>query len=42
VNGIITDHPALLHRIVMDYGRKRSGLVPLTSPPTSDGVGRAA
>jgi glycerophosphoryl diester phosphodiesterase len=26
VNGIITDNPALLSRIVMDYGHKRSGL----------------
>jgi glycerophosphoryl diester phosphodiesterase len=42
VNGIITDDPALLYRIVMDDWHKRCGLVPLTPPPASDCVGQAA
>ena len=43
VNGIITDHPALLHHIVMNNdGRQRSGLDPLTPSPASDCVGQAA
>lgn len=39
VNGIITDDPALLHSIVMDYGDKRCGLLPLTPPPASEFIG---
>ena len=39
VDGIITDDPALLHSIVMDYSHKRSGLVPLTPPPASECIG---
>ena len=42
VNGIITDNPALLHRIVMHYGYTRSDLAPLTPPPASECLGRAA
>jgi Glycerophosphoryl diester phosphodiesterase family len=41
VNGIITDSPALLSRIVMDYGHKRSGLASLTPPPASEFIGQA-
>ena len=37
VNGIITDNPALLHRIVMDYGHKRSGLTPPLPPQNALG-----
>ena len=42
VNGIITDNPALLSRIVMDYGHKRSGLASLTPPPASEFIGQTA
>jgi glycerophosphoryl diester phosphodiesterase len=41
VNGIITDNPALLYRIVMDHHRKRSGLLPRTTPAVSELVGQA-
>jgi hypothetical protein len=42
VNGIITDDPALLYSIVMDYGHKRSGLVPLPPPAASEFIGQTA
>jgi glycerophosphoryl diester phosphodiesterase len=39
VNGIITDYPALLHRIVMNHRRSSSGLLPQTTPAASEFVG---
>src|SRR5207302_8808498 len=42
VNGIITDDPALLSRVVLDYGHTRSGLVPLTPPPAAEYIGQTA
>jgi len=41
VNGIITDNPALLYRIVMDHGHRRSGVVPWTAPSVSELVEQA-
>jgi len=41
VNGIITDHPTLLHRIVRNHRHMCSDLVSLTPPPTSDCVEQA-
>jgi len=42
VNGIITDNPALLYRIALDHCRRRSGLLPRTTPAASECVGQAA
>lgn len=39
VNGIITDHPALLSRIVLDHRRRHAGLLPRTTPAASEFIG---
>jgi glycerophosphoryl diester phosphodiesterase len=42
VNGVITDTPALLHRLVREHRRRGAGMVPQVHAPVHDLVGQVA